>query len=85
MGTCTRCGAVNPLKIFDHEGSKAEFEPATTEQLQEILLACIESPLDSIGVKREVLGGIIGELQRWRELAIEQHGGSPPPPFPPKK
>jgi len=70
---------------FDHEGTKAEFEPATTEQLQELLLACMESPMDSIGVKRAVLGGIIGELQRWRELAIEERGGVAPPPFPLKK
>jgi hypothetical protein len=69
---------------FDYEGMNAEFEPATTEQLQELLLACMESPLDTVGVKREILGGIIGELQRWRELVIEEHGGVPPPPFPKK-
>lgn len=67
---------------FDYEGTKAEFDPATTEQLQELLLTCVESPMDTIAVKRGVLGGIIGELQRWREIAIEQHGGAAPPPFP---
>jgi len=69
---------------FFYEGANAEFDPPTTEQLQELLLACMpiaSNTSATVAVKREVLGGIIGELQRRREVAL----GEEQPPFPSKK